>query len=202
LPKGCEGAAPVAEALGSKDDETPPCYPPADFVERLCKAIYPSVPLVMFRKGSPWRRGYLRGETKAWTTAPGGQNEKLAQDEEVLVLQEDASRGDSVQYESGAAFYALRWDGTCVKLTEQELMQYVPWGKNTPVVQWQLLDDVQQAALREDPKIDAAYLSSRKQCRSSGAADAACKRLERRLSDLVVAHVRDGAELPDPAFRP
>jgi hypothetical protein len=185
-----------------KRDATVHCYPPAGFVERLCRAIHPSVPLVMFRRGAPWRRGYLRGETKAWTTAPGGPNDKLAQDEEILVLQEDASRSEGVQYDSGAAFYALRWDGSCVKLTQEELMQYEPWGKKTPVLQWQLLDDGQQTALRQDPKIEAAYMASRKQCRSSGSSDAACKKLERRLSDLIVAHVRAGAELPDPAFRP
>jgi hypothetical protein len=178
------------------------CYPPPDFVERLCGNIHPGVPLVLFQKGSPWRRGYLRGESKAWTTAPGGQHEKLEQDEEILVLQEDASRGSGVQYDSGAAFYALRWDGTCVKLTQEELMQYAPWNKKTPLLAWKSFDDAQQTALRKDPKVDAAYAMWRKQCRSAGATDATCRKLERRLSDLVVARVRDGLELPDPAFRP
>jgi hypothetical protein len=155
----------------------------------------------MFEKASPWRRGYLRAETKAWTTAPGGANEKLMQDEEILVLQEDASRGGGVEYDSGAAFYALRWDGTCVKLTQEELMQYVPWGKKTPILKWHLLDDAHQTALRANSRIDQAYLASRKQCRSSGS-DAACRKLEQRLTDLVVAFVRDGGALPDPADRP
>jgi hypothetical protein len=157
----------------------------------------------MFAKGSPWRRGYLRFETKAWTTAPGGKNEKLMQDEEVLILQQDASKDQGVEYDSGAAFYALRWDGTCVKMTQEELMQYVPWAKKTPVVEWQMLDDGQQTALRANPKIEEAFLNSRKQCRSTSGNDPQCKKLERRLTDLIVGHVRDGDEaLPDPAFRP
>jgi hypothetical protein len=154
----------------------------------------------MFGKGSPWRRGYMRFETKAWTTTPSGKNEKLMQDEELLILQADASKGEGVQYESGAAFYALRWDGTCVKLTQEELMQWVPWQKKTPLIDWGLIDEGQQQALRADPKIDAAYLEWRKQCRS--AADAQCKKLEQRLTDLITAHVRDQGSVLDPTFRP
>lgn len=202
LPRNCDGSAVPPEPLPKGAKAPEPCYPPADFVERLCANMYPGVPLVMFTKGSPWRRGYLRFETKAWTTTPSGKNEKLIQDEEVLILQADASKGEGVQYESGAAFYALRWDGTCVKLTQEELMQYVPWAKKTPPVEWDLIDEGQQQALRANPKVDEALSASRKQCRSSSSGDAQCKKLEQRLSDVVVGFVRDGGQMPDPTYRP
>lgn len=203
LPRVCaENAAPKADELASS--KTPePCFPPEAFVERLCKATHPSVALVMFSKASPWKRGYLRGETKAWTTAPGAQaNDRLAQDEEVLVLQADASAAAGIQYDAGASFYALRWDGSCVKLTQEEMLQTVPWGKKTPLVPFGYLDDGQQQSLRADSKIDAAYLAQRKACRAAEREDDTCSQATKRLSDLVVAFVRDGRELPDPAHRP
>jgi hypothetical protein len=202
LPRNCDGSATPPEPLPAGGKAPEPCYPAQDFVERLCANMYPGVPLVMFGKGSPWRRGYLRFETKAWTTTPSGKNEKLIQDEEVLILQADASKGEGVQYESGAAFYALRWDGTCVKLTEEELMKWVPWAKKTPLVDWGLIEDGQQQALRANPKVPEALAAWRKQCRGSSS-DAQCKKLQQKLSDVVVAHVREGTELlPDPTFRP
>jgi hypothetical protein len=207
VPRQCPNAAvPVAAPPATgKAPEPAPCYPANDFVERLCRASFPSVALVMFQKGSPWRRGYLRGETKAWTTAPGGQeNDRLAQDEEVLILQADASAGGGVQYDAGASFYALRWDGFCVKLTQEELMETVPWAKKTPRLQFGWLDEAQQEALRKDAAINTAYLEQRKQCRGGHGDGAAsrCEKLTQQLSDLVVAHVRNGGVLPDPAFRP
>lgn len=203
LPRVCaENADTEADELGSSK-AAEPCFPPQAFVERLCKATHPSVALVMFSKASPWKRGYLRGETKAWTTAPGAQaNDRLAQDEEVLVLQADASAAAGIQYDAGASFYALRWDGSCVKLTQEEMLQTVPWGKKTPLVPFGYLDDGQQRSLRADPKIDAAYLAQRKACRTAKREDKTCSQATRRLSDLVVAFVRDGRDLPDPAHRP
>jgi hypothetical protein len=203
LPRVCDNGAALEaeESAATNGDEV--CFPPKGFVERLCKATHPSVALVMFSKASPWKRGYLRGETKAWTTAPGAQaNDRLAQDEEVLVLQADASAESGIQYDAGASFYALRWDGSCVKLTQEEMLQAVPWGKKTPLVPFSYLDDGQQQSLRADSKIDAAYLAQRKACRSAKRGDKTCSQAAKRLSDLVVGFVREGRELPDPAHRP
>lgn len=216
VPRSCDSAADVSSDASAADTSgearaqerganEQSCYPPSDYVERLCSSTYPSVALIMFSKDSPWRRGYLRGETKAWTTVPSAQqNDRLERDEEVLILQADASSGSGVQYDAGASFYALRWDGSCVKLTQEEMSEHVPWAKKTPLLQWSILDDAQQTALREDDKINVTYLEQRRQCRAGKGAKASqrCQQLAKTLSDLVVKYVRDGGALPDPEFRP
>src|SRR5690606_27259999 len=119
LPRTCrEGDAGEAHPQALSDG----CYPEEGFVQRLCSGAHPSSALVLFAKESPWVRAYMKGPAKAWTTAPGSQNEEqLAFREELLVLQGPETSDGAVETGQGASFYARRWDGTCVKVNEEEV---------------------------------------------------------------------------------
>jgi hypothetical protein len=64
--------APLTElpsACASTDDKI--CLPPKPFVKRLCAGFFPDTALAMFKKGSPWTRGYLRMNVEAWNASGG-----------------------------------------------------------------------------------------------------------------------------------
>ena len=181
------------------------CYPEHDFVERLCAQQYPGAALVLFASGSPWRRGYLKGETKAWSTATGARQElRLHFNEEVLVLETNKPRAGKLHIDQGDSFYALRWNGSCVKLTEEELAPSVPWQKLPATIEWGWLDDNLQEALIAQSKVLVAATLWRKSCRgtNANASTPACVVASQRLTDAVVGAVRAGIELPDPTRRP
>jgi hypothetical protein len=182
-----------------------PCYPEHDFVERLCAQQYPGAALVMFAPRSPWQRGYLKGETKAWSAATGARQElRLQFNEEILVLETNKAQAGKLHVDQGDSFYALRWNGSCVKLTEEELAPSVPWQKLPATVEWGWLDDNLQEALVALPKVQAAAALWRKNCRgtNANAGAPACVAASQRLTDAVVTAVRGGIELPDPSRRP
>jgi hypothetical protein len=162
----------------------------------------------MFSSNSPWDKAYLLEESKAWTTAPGAQDQdRLARHEQVIVLQGEEKYKGGVQVTSsaGASFYALRWNGSCVKLTDEEITRKVPWNKGlAPPLEWSYLDDNIQDALKANPKIEEAAIAAKKECRGArmGSKPPACAKREKKLHDLIVKHVRGGAELPDPTLLP
>jgi len=205
VPRSCPAPSAATEDSDAADAK---CHPPRNFVERLCAGTYPGVALVMFGAGSPWDRAYLRGESKAWTTAPGAQDQdRLARDEEVLVLQgEQQSKGGvQVTSSSGASYYALRWNGSCVKLTEEEITRQAPWNKGiAPPLDWNYLDDNLQEALKANDAIKQTSIARKKECRGArmGSKPPACAKLDKKLNDLIVAHLRGGATLPDPTLLP
>ncbi len=207
LPRACPGAeAPEADgevaAVAAKKN-VPACYPEAQFVERLCAGNFPGAALVLFGKDSPWARMYMKGPGKAWSTAPGADQERMFFREEVLVLQDPALSKNSMSSE-GASFYALRWNGSCVKLTEEELTDQPPWAKATPPVRWDWIDDNLQDELRGSDKIQQAVVAMKKDCKGAriGSKPPQCVKREQALSDLIVSHVRAGAQLPDPTLLP
>ncbi len=194
--------APEAPSTVSADGS---CYPTPAFAERLCQETFPGVALILFGKASPWARAYLKGPSKAWTTAPAAQaEEQLFFREEVLVLQDQKAPSGGVQVSSGASFYALRWNGSCVKLTEEEVTDQPPWQKITPPLNWGWLDDNIQEALRQDRQIDASVTRMKKACRGArmGNQPAPCKAAEKQLTDAIVNAVRGGFPLPDPTRLP
>lgn len=203
LPRSCRGrdadAAPLTDAKG----KALPCFPEAKFVEKLCAGNFPGTALVLFAKGSPWLRMYMKGPGKAWSTAPGAEEERMFFREEVLVLQ-DPARSKNEMSSEGASFYALRWNGSCVKLTEEELTDQPPWQKATPKLRWEWLDDNLQGELRGAEPIEKAVVAMKKECRGAriGSTPPNCQKREQALSDLIVGHVRSGAELSDPTLVP
>jgi hypothetical protein len=183
------------------------CVPPKAFVEKLCVGDYPSVALYLFGNKSPWTRGYLKGRTKAWNASGGASdNSWLEFDEEVLVLAERKADlgGMQVSGGGGASYDALRWDGSCVTLSGDELTLDKPPAPKNSKVEWRFLDDNVQEALRAVPAVNDAYLSRRKECKgaTSGEVSAKCVKADDKLSAEIVKYLRGGGALPEPTKVP
>lgn len=194
IPKTC--AKPGAEV----------CTPTPAFVDRLCKGNFPSVALVLFRKGSPFTRGYMTRKTKAWNASGGASdNAELEFDEEVIVLRHRAAPAGGIQVSgAGGGFDALRWNGSCVTLAKEELTLRLPPKAKNSKVEFRWLDDGIQEALRSDPKVDAAYKARRKECQGAtmGTVSAKCEKADAKLSEAIVSYVRDGGDVPIPQKLP
>jgi hypothetical protein len=183
------------------------CVPPKAFVEKLCIGSYPSVALYLFGNKSPWTRGYLKGRTKAWNASGGASdNSWLEFDEEVLVLAERKSDlgGMQVSGGGGASYDALRWDGSCVTLSGDELTLDKPPAPKNSKVEWRFLDDNVQEALRAVAVINTAYLARRNECKgaTSGEVSAKCVKADDKLSAEIVKYLRAGGTLPEPTKVP
>jgi hypothetical protein len=183
------------------------CVPPRPFVEKLCAGDFPSVALYLFGNKSPWTHGYLKGRTKAWNASGGASdNSWLEFDEEVLVLAERKSDlgGMQVSGGGGASYDALRWDGSCVTLSGDELTLDKPPAPKNSKVEWRFLDDNVQEALRAVPAVNDAYLARRKECKgaTSGEVSAKCVKADDKLSVEIVKYLRGGGALPEPTKVP
>jgi len=182
------------------------CTPPRKFVERLCQNSYPGVALVMFHKDTPWTRGYLTRETKAWNASGGASDTgKLAFDEEVVILRKRGSDMGGMQVSgAGGGFDALRWNGSCVTLAAEEVTLNRPPSPKTADVTFRWLDDPIQEALRKDERIDAAYKERRKECKgaNSGEVSLKCVKADSKLSESIVQFVREGGALAEPEKLP
>lgn len=207
--ESAEAPAPEVAASGvpkacAKKDGT--CLPPRAFVQKLCQGSYPGVALFLFANQSPWARGYLRGKTKAWNASGGASdNGWLEFDEEVLVLAERKADTGGMQVSgAGASYDALRWDGSCVTLSSEEMTLDKPPSPKNAKVEWRYLDDNVQEALRKDSGINEAFQSRRKECKGATSGDVSlkCVKADQKLSDLIVKHLRGGAELPEPTKLP
>lgn len=79
---------PVGLPKDCADSKADVCTPPKPFVERLCRGTYMGVALKLFRKGTPFTRGYLTRKTKAWNASGGASasDDYLVFDEEVIIL--------------------------------------------------------------------------------------------------------------------
>jgi len=183
------------------------CAPPKAFVQKLCAESYPGVALYMFANSSPWTRIYLRGKTKAWNASGGASDNSsfLEFDEEVLVLVErKADLGGMQVSGAGASYDALRWDGSCVTLSSEEVTLDKPPSPKSAKVEWRFLDDNVQEELRKEEKVNAAFLARRKECQgaTSGEVSMKCVKADQKLSDVIVAHLRSGGKLPTPSKVP
>lgn len=212
--KPAEGSAETAEAPASGGIPTEcakkggTCFPPKKFVERLCAANFPGMALYLFANGSPWSRGYLRGKTKAWNASGGASDNEsyLEFDEEVLVLAERKADlgGMQVSGSGGASYDALRWDGSCVTLSAQEMTLEKPPSPKNAKIDWRYLDDNVQEALRENPDVNEAFQARRKECKgaTSGEVSLKCVKADDKLSATIVKAIRGGTKLPEPTKVP
>lgn len=182
------------------------CTMPKAFVQKLCAGNFPGVALYLFANSSPWTRLYVRGRTKAWNASGGASdNSWLEFDEELLALVErKADLGGMQVSGAGASYDALRWDGSCVTLSSEEVTLDRPPSPKSARIEWRFLDDNVQEALREDEKVNQAYLARRKECggASSGEVSLKCVKADQKLSELIVAHLRSGGKLPEPTKLP
>ena len=192
LPKGC----------ARKD----PCQPPRPWVDHLCQDVRPSMAVYLFQKDQPWDRRYLRGKTEAINASGGATREGwLAFDEEVLVLQMKRADPNGMQV-SGASesYYAMRWDGSCVTLSGEEVTATVPPSPKHAFVTWRFLDSNVKDALEESESVKKWHRARRKECKGAtmGEVSKACVKADAELSDAIVEYVRSGGKIPVPENLP
>jgi hypothetical protein len=187
---------------------TEPCSAPQKFVEKVCHGKYPDLALVMFSKGTPWKRGYVKVQTlEPVNIYEGERSEKwLEFGEEVLVLR---TRGPGshggVQVSGPTDVDVLRWDGTCATVRQEMLAQYPT---NTTIltarIVWKYLDTPTQDALLGNQLVEHASEKERPLCHGSTMKhpDAPCDKASQKLTDAIVVAIRSGLTLPTPAKLP
>jgi hypothetical protein len=201
-----EKAAPTAGIPKECAKKGGTCVPPRGFVQKLCSGSFPSVGLYLFANKSPWARGYLRGRTKAWNASGGASdNGWLEFDEEVIILAErKADLGGMQVSGAGASYDALRWDGSCVTLSSEEVTLDKPPSPKSSKVEWRFLDDNVQESLRANEGVNKAYLVRRQECKGATSGDVSmkCVKADQKLSDEIVTYLRGGGSLPEPTKLP
>jgi hypothetical protein len=116
----------------------------------------------------------------------------------------DSNPGGEIQVSSGASFYAFRWNGTCVKLTEEEVSSDFPPRRRIAAVEWNWIEDAQQEALRADPALARAEELRRKSCKGvrRGTVDSRCGAADEALRQHIERFVRSDQQLPPPTSLP
>jgi hypothetical protein len=182
------------------------CTPPAAFVDALCNGNYLETAFALFAKGTPWTRGYLKGDIDGWYASGGGSaRARLFFDEEVLVLRVRAPASTGVVVGNGGTSYdVLRWDGFCYTVDSGELTMKRPPKAKSPPLPFHHLSDATQAALLKDDKIRAAHSKRGKECHgvTTGDVTLACEKADHALGDAVIDYVRAGGALPPPSRLP
>jgi hypothetical protein len=182
--------APASDAPACSPGSSP-CMPDSGFVDQLCRSPNPDLALMMFRKGTPWSRGYATRNVEAWYA--GGRSRTsantVALDEEVVVLRRRGEAG-ALQVSGSGSYDVLRLDGACVSLQREELTTRRPQVTKHPRVPWAQLDEPTRGRLLSDGRVLSSYRRSRSTCANGSAA--ACSRAESDLSDSVVEYVQRG----------
>jgi hypothetical protein len=204
-PKPAEESKKIPDACA--DGNTAACVMPAGFVKRLCTGVYPDLAMMFFQRGSPWRRAYLAvKETTPFNGFNGpSSEEKVLFDEEMLILREKKVDTGGMQVSgAGASFDLLRWDGTCVTLSAEEVRLAVPpKPKHAPIV-WRHLEDATQNVLLQNEALAKVVAERRKECKGAtiGEVTAKCEKADKALNILIVSAVRGGTVVPQPAKVP
>ena len=183
-----------------------PCRPPAQWVDSLCHDVHPGLGVYMFQKSLPWEKRYLTRKTEAVNASGGATREGwLEFDEEVLILKMRKAPAGGMQVSGASESYdALRWDGSCVTLSGEELTANVPPTAKFAFVTWRFLDDSIQEALKDDDKIREVYRQRTKECKgqNQGEVSKGCVKADKELSALVVGFIRNGGKVPVPSKLP
>lgn len=200
-----ENAGTVPDTCDKKDNL---CLPNPAFVKKLCSSGSPDVALYMFKKGTPFTRGYIAVKSADPVNASGGassNDEPLVFDEEIIVLTHRVAQAGGIQVSgSGGSLDVLRWDGFCASLQPEEVRFDAPPKPKHPKVDFHGLADATQQALLKDDKIAKTNADRRKECKgvTMGTTSAKCTKLVDQLDELVVDFVRNGGDVPLPAKLP
>lgn len=211
-----EAKAPKEEAPAAEDTKSIPtacagdaaaCVMPFAFVKRLCSGAYPDLALMLFSKGSPWRRAYVSVKETAPFNGLNGpsSDEKLVLDEELLVLFEKKADTGGMQVSgAGASYDLLRWDGTCATLSAEEVRLAVPPKPKHALIPWRILEDATQNALLQNEAVAKIVSERKKECKGAtmGAVSAKCEKADKALNGIVFDAVRGGTAVPQPAKVP
>jgi hypothetical protein len=183
------------------------CSAPPSVVKKLCeRASSPETALYMFQKDSPWKRIYVNRDLDAWYAgghAACGHSAKstLTLDEEVIVLSHGAN-GSGVMVGSGG-FDVMRWNGSCVSVSPEEVSKKPPRTPTRANIPWQILDNKVRDALLADETIAAADKNRRKICRDdimSGTKSTRCAKATDALSRAVAEAIGKGRVSVAPAL--
>lgn len=191
---------PAACAGGVMD----PCVPEAEFTKRLCNGMFPDVALILFAKGSPFTRAYLKGDVDGWNADGASARAKLLFDEEVLLLRKRDSGKGGMQVSGSGGYQVMRWDGYCYTLEEGSLAMRAPPKPKTSAIAWRFMESPTKDALLADPAVKTAYEKRGKECKGavSGDVTATCQKADEALSAAIVKAVRGGLAVPTPAKLP
>jgi hypothetical protein len=194
VPTGC----PAGEAA---------CTPPGAFAESVCRGKFPELPLLMFQRGTPWPRMYVKAEWVEPVNAYGGERSEtwMHFGEELLILKEHLGSGSKAIKVSGPADVdVLRWDGTCATIRKEMLVSYVTAPMDSSYVVMKYLDPAVREALLKDELVQRAADRERKDCKGSSVKHPTetCKKALQRLTDAVVLAVKKGIPLPTPERLP
>jgi hypothetical protein len=192
-----EASPPAPHLPGAcADPSAPVCTPPGDFVERLCAKSMQDVALALFSKETPFTRLYLKGKL-----------DELDFDEEVLALRFHGPQKGGMVIGNGSGTYdVLRWDGTCSRGVEAEmLVRAHPGRPRSAHIQWHRIGSAMQDALiaGSDP-VKRAHAKRGKECQgaSSGDVSKSCEAADHALVDAITDSVRSRGGLPEPASLP
>jgi hypothetical protein len=181
------------------------CSMPKAFVDRLCANTYPNVALVLFAGSAPWTRGYLTRKTEAWNAEGGASVGGFVEfDEEVLLLTSHAPPKGGMQVSGAGGYQALRWDGSCVTLSSEEVTLKRPPSPKHPRIEWRFIEDGMREALRKDPAVDQAAVAVKRECKGVSVGDVSkkCVDADNKLVDSIVKYVASASGLPEPAKLP
>jgi hypothetical protein len=195
-----DDAAPAPAAArwptACSDPAAPLCTPPGDFVERICAKPQQDVALALFSKETPFTRLYLKGKL-----------DELNFDEEVLALRFHAPQKGGMVVGSGNGTYdLLRWDGTCSRGVEAEVIGRTrPPRPRSAHVKWHRIgSDLQDALIASCEPVKKAHAKRGKECQGamSGEVSRACEAADQGLVDAVVDCVRTRGGVPAPSALP
>jgi hypothetical protein len=189
--------APAAHLPGAcADASSPVCGLPNDFIDRLCEKPMQDVALSLFAKETPFTRLYLRGKL-----------DELQFDEEVLALRFHAQPRNGMVVGSGNGSYdVLRWDGTCSRGVEAEMIARArPPRPKSAHVQWHRIGvRLQDTLIAASEPVKRAHAKRGKECKGamSGDVSKACENADQALVDAIVDYVRTEGGLPAPETLP
>jgi hypothetical protein len=201
-PKVADAPTKIPTDCASKSDI---CTMPKSFVDRLCQATYPNVALVLFSSGTPWTHGYLTRKTEAWNAEGGASVGGFVDfDEEVLLLTSHSPPKGGMQVSGAGGYQALRWDGSCVTLSSEEVTMKRPPSPKHPRIEWRFIEDGMRDALRKDSAVDQAAVAVKRECKGVSVGDVSkkCVEADTKLGDSIVKYVESNSGLPEPAKLP
>jgi hypothetical protein len=170
------------------------CSPPARFVKVVCGGFAkPDVALLLFAKGSPWTRAYLRLNVSAWYTGSRSAKVGLKFDEEVIVMSHSLPPGGIIVNGGGGPFDVMRLDGNCATLSSEEVTLKRPPAPKHPPVPWRQLDPRTRAALLADAAIaDVSRLDD--DCTDPSVP--ACAKVESKRTAAILDFMARGGKIP------
>jgi hypothetical protein len=171
------------------------CGAPDEFTHEVCSGRpKPDVALVLFAKGSPWTRGYVRRNVEAWYIGSRSSKSALMYQEEVVVLRHPNAPGGIIVNGGGGPFDVMRLDGACATLSPDEVSLKHLEAPKHPVVPWRELDSRVREALLADQPVSQASAAYDDNCRDS--ASPACARAGTKLTAAILGFIARGGKVP------